>query len=266
MNIPDGVRLVKNSGDKTEAEAVSVAFTLKQVSKWVVFNASNLVQFYIKDCYFLKKDIGNGKFVYSVQNTSVNKVYTIELDSEKMGKEYIETFDEIVKKQAIEFRDSDLAQLPTQVRATQAPSTHVSATQAPTTSYPRGPAQKESPTQIQPSNSTTADKLSSGITTTSHYIGEGVDYLSIKAKEAYSNYSTNYVETKKPNEKPTEVSDTTMKVLAASKTTTRHTAAVAGTVAGWIGSAVKFGAGKIGEHIEKKYRAVLLKFDETVKH
>jgi len=98
LNIPDGVRLVKNSENNTEAEAVSVAFTLKQVSKFVVFNASNLVQFYIKDCYFLKKDIGNGKFVYSVQNTNVNKVYTIELDSNKMGGEYIDTFDEIVKK------------------------------------------------------------------------------------------------------------------------------------------------------------------------
>merc|ERR1712127_61717 len=167
-----------------------------------------------------------------------------------MGKEYIDTFDEIVKKQAIEFKlsgSSDLTQVPTQVRATQVP-----AIQVPTTSYPRGPIQKE-PTQIQPSNSTTADKVSSGITTTSHYIGEGVDYLSIKAKEAYSNYSTNYVETEKANEKPTEVSDTTMKVLADSRTVTRHTAEVAGTVAGWIGSAVKFGAGKIGEHIEKKY-------------
>jgi len=256
LNIPDGVRLVKNSDNNTEAEAVSVAFTLKQVSKFVVFNASNLVQFYIKDCYFLKKDIGNGKFVYSVQNTNVNKVYTIELDSSKMGAEYIDTFDEIVKKQAIEFKlsgTSDLTQVPTQVRPPT--TTQVPATQVPTTSYPRGNIQKEH-AQVQPAltpDSTAADKLSSGITTTSHYIGEGVDYLSIKAKEAYSNYSTNYVDTEKPNEKPTEVSDTTMKVLAGSKTVTRHTAEVAGTVAGWIGSAVKFGAGKIGEHIEKKY-------------
>merc|ERR1712038_1552292 len=74
-----------------------------------------------------------------------------------------------------------------------------------------------------------------------------------KTKSAYSSYSQNYVASEKPNEKPTEISDSTLKLLSASKTATRHAANVTGTVAGWIGSAVKFGAGKIGEHIDKHY-------------
>ena len=80
-----------------------------------------------------------------------------------------------------------------------------------------------------------------------------IDVLSEYTKDSYSSYSEKYVATEKPNEKPTEVSDSTMKLLSASKTATKHAANVTGTVAGWIGSAVKFGAGKIGEHIDKNY-------------
>jgi hypothetical protein len=246
LNIPDGVRIFKQNNN--EAEEVSVAFTLKQVSKFVVFNASNLIQFYVKDCYFLKKDIGGGKFVYSVQNTNVNQMYTIELDSTKMGKEYIDTFDEIVQKQAIEFKISG-----EEVKAPEILEPTVKPTLKPTTNYPLGPEVKDKTSVTPQMNKTTADKISSGITTTSNYIGEAVDVLSEKTKSVYSNYSQNYVATEKPNEKPTEISDSTLKLLSASKTATRHAANVTGTVAGWIGSAVKFGAGKIGEHIDKHY-------------
>merc|ERR1712110_1083525 len=83
LNIPEGVRIIK--AEQSEAEAVAVAFTLKQVSKFVVFNASNLVEFYVRDCYILKKPIGENRFVYSVKNNATNQNHTIELDGSKVG-------------------------------------------------------------------------------------------------------------------------------------------------------------------------------------
>lgn len=251
LNIPEGTRIIRDN----TAEEVAVAFTLKQVSKFVVFNASNLVKFYVRDCYILKKPIGENRFVYSVKNNATNQNHTIELDGSKVGAEYIRTFDEIIEKQAIEFRtseSSDLTQLPTQVVKPEPP---VRPEQPKPTinRYPLPTENLQDNSQNLQNNTkaetTTADKISNGIVTGSKYFGQAIDALSSKTKSSYKAYSENYVATHQPNEKPTEISNTTKTVLSASKTTAHHAAEVTSTVAGWIGSAVKGVASRIADKI-----------------
>lgn len=240
LNVPAGVNFIED-GVRSN---IALAFLQKEKSGFVLINTSNLKEIYLKNCRILKRNNN-----YAIHDAFTNKIYTLEFDDSFMEAGYMENIESVLSQCAFEFKnDNQTAQRPVSVTSImETPTAPMEVTDDQV--LPSAPQAGTVPIKTK----TQSDKIASGILKGAGLLGTGITKLTAKTDQAIKDYSANYVATTKPNEKPTEVSQTTKDALQAGRTGMHYTSKGVGWVAGKVGQGVKYAAGKVADHVDEKY-------------
>lgn len=259
LNVPLGhVTLIENGF----ACHVALAVLQKKNSGLVLLNTSNRKEIYLKNCHVMKQ---SNKF--AVHDSLTNKIYTLDFNLQSLEPGFFENIENILANCAIEFKDETPAMggatTGTAPAATTAPSTTTATTSTfvPSATHERNSSVTSTATIptappeeiLDASPKTTADKIAKGILSGTKFLNRNLTVLSKKTEEKIVDYSANYVATTQPNEKPTEISESTKKTLAAGRTGMHYTRVGVGWVADKIGSGVSYMASEVANHVEKNY-------------
>ena len=244
LNVPACVDFIENG----VSTLVAVAFLVKEKSNFVLMNLSNQKEIYLKDCHVLKR---NNSF--AIHNQKDNHVYSLRFNLAE-NPEFLNHITDIFKQCAINFKEQSedgASEIFSTNYQTQRIEQQRSITEAESLEEPMQPM--VTPSQYGLQTKTTTDKIASGIVKGSEMFNTGLTKIREFSEEKYKDYAENYVQTRQPNEKPTEVSESTKKWLSGAKTTAKYTRIGLGWAAGKIGTAVQYAGEKVADHVEKEY-------------
>ena len=235
LNIPAGVNFIENNTQ----QIVAIAFLQKEKSGLVLLNSSSGREIYLKDCLVLKR--GHN---YAIHDSRTGLMTTL-VFPENTENQYLDSVESLFRNCSLEFQVTDKISAATQPTIVESGTR----TEVPATEPSAPPLDQLKDTTSQ----TTTDKVALGILKSASLMGSGLNNLSKKAQSSIIEYSENYVQTTTPNEKPTEVSESTLRTLSAAKTGMHYTRVGVGWAAGVIGKGVQIAATKVAESVEDKY-------------